>query len=114
FLEHSRMYYFRNGGDEELYLGSADLMPRNLDGRVEVLFPVESPPLRAALRDGVLFAHLRDSAKAWRLLPDGSYEKVQPREGEKPFNSQEVLLRQGGRWGVEDWRGRGVAPGPGT
>jgi polyphosphate kinase len=96
------MYYFRNGGDEELFVGSADLMPRNLDGRVEVLFPIESPPLRAALRDGVLFTQLRDSAKAWRLLPDGSYEKVQPKEGEKPFNSQEFLLRQGGSWRLED------------
>jgi polyphosphate kinase len=102
FLEHARMYYFRNGGDEELFLGSADLMPRNLDGRVEVLFPVESPPLRAALRDGVLFTQQRDTAKAWRLLQDGSYEKVQPREGEKPFNSQEFLLRQGGSWRLED------------
>jgi polyphosphate kinase len=102
FLEHSRMYYFRNGGDEELFLGSADLMPRNLDGRVEVLFPIESPPLRAALRDGVLFTQLRDSAKASRLLPDGSYEKVQAKEGEKPFNSQEFLLRQGGSWRLED------------
>ncbi len=102
FLEHARMYYFRNGGDEELFLGSADLMPRNLDGRVEVLFPVESPPLRAALRDGVLFTHMRDSAKAWRLLPDGSYEKVSPKDGEKPFNSQEFLLRQGGSWRLEE------------
>jgi len=102
FLEHARMYYFRNGGDEELFVGSADLMPRNLDGRVEVLFPIESPPLRAALRDGVLFTQLRDSAKAWRLLSEGSYEKVQPKEGEKPFNSQEFLLRQGGSWRLED------------
>ena len=102
FLEHSRMYYFRNGGDEELFLGSADLMPRNLDGRVEVLFPVESPPLRAALRDGVLFTHMRDSAKAWRLLPEGSYEKVSPKDGEKAFNSQEFLLRQGGSWRLEE------------
>jgi polyphosphate kinase len=102
FLEHARMYYFRNGGDEELFLGSADLMPRNLDGRVEVLFPVQSPPLRAALRDGVLFTHLRDSLKAWRLLPDGSYDKVSPKDGEKPFNSQEFLLRQGGSWRLEE------------
>ncbi len=102
FLEHSRLYYFRNGGDEELFLGSADLMPRNLDRRVEVLFPVSSPPLRAALRDGVLFAHLRDSAKAWQLLADGSYERVVPKDGEKSFNSQEWLLKQGGSWRLED------------
>jgi polyphosphate kinase len=102
FLEHSRMYYFRNGGDEELFVGSADLMPRNLDGRVEVLFPIPWPPLRAALRDGVLFTHGRDTAKASRLRPDGSYERVQPKEGEKPFNSQEWLLKQGGSWRLEE------------
>jgi polyphosphate kinase len=102
FLEHARLYYFRNGGDEELLVGSADLMPRNLDGRVEILFPVESSPLRAALRDGVLFVGLRDTAKARRLLADGSYERVPPREGEKPFNSQEFLLKHGGAWRLED------------
>jgi polyphosphate kinase len=102
FLEHARLYYFRNGGDEELFAGSADLMPRNLDGRVEVLFPIESAALRAALRDGVLFAQQRDSVKGWRLLPDGSYQKVVPKEGEKPFSSQEWLLRQGGSWRLEE------------
>jgi polyphosphate kinase len=102
FLEHARMYYFLNGGDEELLLGSADLMPRNLEGRVEVLFPVENPGLRGALRDGVLLPHLRDTAKARRLRADGSYERVQPKEGEKPFNSQEWMLRQGGLWRIEE------------
>ena len=77
-------------------------MPRNLDRRVEVLFPVEDPALRAALRDGVLFAHQRDNVKAWRMLPDGSYEKVAPKEGEKPFNSQDFLLRPGGSWRLEE------------
>jgi polyphosphate kinase len=67
-----------------------------------VLFPVASPQVRAALRDGVLFAHQRDTAKAWRLLADGSYEKVSPKEGEKPFSSQEWLLKQGGSWRLEE------------
>jgi polyphosphate kinase len=102
FLEHARMYYFRNGGEEELLVGSADLMPRNLDGRVEVLFPIDHPPLRAALRDGVLFTQLRDTAKARCLQPDGSYSRVLAKEGEKPFNSQEWLLRQGGAWRLEE------------
>ena len=61
FLEHARIYYFCNGGEEEILLGSADLMPRNLDGRVEVLFPVEDKHLRKSLRDEILFVHLHDN-----------------------------------------------------
>jgi polyphosphate kinase len=102
FLEHARMYWFRNGGDEELFAGSADLMPRNLDGRVELLFPVQNPALLAALRDGLLFVLLRDTAKARRLQPYGNWERVAPRDGEKPFNSQEWLLKSGGSWRLEE------------
>lgn len=77
FLEHSRAYYFANDGRPDLYLGSADLMERNLDRRVEVLFPLED----AALRDHVvhlLSVYLADNVQARRLLPDGSYERVRP------------------------------------
>ncbi len=102
FLEHARMYYFRNGGAEELWLGSADLMPRNLDGRVEVLFPVADERLRAALRDDVLFLHLRDTVKCHRLLADGGYERVRPAEGEEPLDSQRRLLERGGSWRPEE------------
>lgn len=102
FLEHSRIFYFRNGGDEEILMGSADLMPRNLNGRVEVLFPVEDEDLRRAIRDDILFLHLRDNVKARRLLPDGSYERRQPTAGEEPLNSQEALLASGGSWRLED------------
>jgi polyphosphate kinase len=102
FLEHSRMYYFRNGGEEEILVGSADLMPRNLDGRVEVLFPVGDPRLLHALKDEVLMIHLRDSVKARRLLPDGSYQRVQPAEGETPLNSQEQMLASAGAWRLEE------------
>ena len=101
FLEHSRIYYFRNGGDEEIYLGSADLMPRNLVGRVETLFPVEDARLRAAIRDDILFVHLRDTARARRLLPDGSWERVRPAEGEAAFDSQQAMLTHRGTW-VDD------------
>ncbi|HZC07435.1 MAG TPA: polyphosphate kinase 1, partial [Ktedonobacterales bacterium] len=76
FLEHSRIYYFANGGaegEDEVLMGSADLMPRNLDHRVEVLFPVDDPALRAQLSRFALPAYLRDTANARRLLPDGSY-----------------------------------------
>ncbi|MEM9291162.1 MAG: polyphosphate kinase 1 [Acidobacteriota bacterium] len=98
FLEHTRIYYFRNGGDEEILTGSADLMPRNLDGRVEVLFPIEDPELKKSLRDDILFLHLRDTSKARRMLSDGSYERRRPAAGEEPLNTQEYLLQHGGSW----------------
>jgi polyphosphate kinase len=91
FLEHSRSYYFRNGGAEEIYLGSADLMPRNLDHRVEVLFPLSAPELVARVRDG-LEAYLRDTAKARRMLSDGVYEHKKPVRGTRRFNIQESLI----------------------
>lgn len=72
FLEHSRVYYFRNGGDEEYYIGSADLMKRNLEQRVEIVVPVEAPALRAELRT-ILDLHLADERSAWDMQPDGSY-----------------------------------------
>ena len=73
FLEHSRIYYFGNNGAEECYLGSADLMPRNLNRRVEVLFPVERPALIRRLKDEILHAYLQDQASARRMYKDGSY-----------------------------------------
>ena len=90
FLEHSRIYYFRNGGDEEILMGSADMMPRNLGGRVELLCPVEDERLRLRLRDEILFVHLRDDINAWRLLPDKSYEPLAPTSG--GLDSQAALL----------------------
>lgn len=88
FLEHSRVFYFANGGEEEFYTGSADWMPRNLNRRVEVVAPVENARLRRHLKDVVLAAYLRDNVKARRLLPDGSYERIQPGAGEERFDSQ--------------------------
>jgi len=98
FLEHSRIYYFRNGGEEEILLGSADMMPRNLKGRVEVLFPVEPPALKTAIRDGILGLHLMDNVKSWSLLPSGEYEKKEPAPGSRPVNSQVALLAERGLW----------------
>ncbi|HEY7675528.1 MAG TPA: polyphosphate kinase 1, partial [Candidatus Methylomirabilis sp.] len=92
FLEHSRAFYFRNGGNEELYLGSADLMPRNLDRRVEVVFPVQDPRLVRHLRDHVLGTYLADTAKARRLRADGTYEPVKPAPGAEPLDSQRWLI----------------------
>ena len=101
FLEHSRLYYFRNGGDEELFTGSADLMPRNLNGRVELLCPILDPGLRrAALRD-ILAPHLADTANCRRLTPEGSYERVEPEAGGEPFDSQRAQLRGGHGWHLE-------------
>jgi polyphosphate kinase len=88
FLEHSRVYYFGNGGNEEMYLGSADMMQRNLDGRVETLFPIEDPVLRAALRDNLLKRLLTDTVNARELQADGSYVRILPDPGEPPFDAQ--------------------------
>ena len=89
-LEHSRLYSFENGGEPELYIGSADLMERNLDRRVEVLFPVTDPDLRTHLRDVVLGALLKDTARAWLLKANGRYERAEP--GAEPMDSQKHLL----------------------
>ncbi len=92
FLEHTRIYYFRNGGNEQVLLGSADLMPRNLDRRVEILFPVEDPRLVEQLRDRVLATYLADNVKAREMLPDGSYRRVSPRPGDERVDAQQWLI----------------------
>ncbi len=101
FLEHSRIYYFRNGGDEEILLGSADLMPRNLDGRVELLFPVGDRRLLRSLRDDILFLHLRDNVRSRVLRPDAWYERVVPGPGEAAVDSQQERLDRMGSWHPE-------------
>jgi len=88
FLEHSRIFYFQNGGEEEVYIGSADWMTRNLDRRVEVVTPVLDPGLRRHLKDVVLEAYLKDNVKARILNADGLYEPIPVSPGETPFNSQ--------------------------
>lgn len=101
FLEHPRIFYFRNGGDEEILLGSADLMPRNLDRRVEQLFPVQDANLRDSLFNHILSVHLRDNMQARRLLPNGKYERIQPQEGEPELNSQLWMIEHRGLWNEE-------------
>ncbi len=93
FLEHSRIFYFLNGGDDEVYLGSADLAQRNINRRVEVIFPVHKSALLTHLRDKVLALYLADNAKARRMQPDGSYVRLSPAEGESTINSQARLLK---------------------
>jgi polyphosphate kinase len=94
FLEHSRIYWFLNGGDEEMFMGSADLMPRNLDRRVEILFPVLDGGILRRLRDEVLPTYLADTAKARRLRSDGTWERVRPAPGADPFDAQESFVAQ--------------------
>lgn len=91
FLEHSRIFYFLNDGFEEVYMGSADWMPRNLDKRVEILFPVENEDLKQEVID-VLQIQLKDTVKAHILKPDGSYEKVD-RRGKTLLNSQDYFCQ---------------------
>jgi polyphosphate kinase len=92
FLEHSRIYYFHNGGDEEVYLGSADLMPRNLDHRVEILFPLADDNLVARVRDELLGRYLGDTAKARRMLSDGTYVRKKSANGKAALNCQESWI----------------------
>jgi polyphosphate kinase len=105
FLEHSRVYYFANDGKPELYLGSADLMPRNLDRRVEVLFPVDDPALRDHIYQDVLLLQLADNTQARVLRPDGTWERLQPEPRKRKVDSQAVLLN-----GVKGIRRRGGIP----
>lgn len=86
FLEHSRIFYFENNGNAEYYMGSADWMPRNLDKRVEILFPIEDPILQEEIYH-ILHIQLSDTKKAHLLMPDGHYVKVDQR-GKTPLNSQ--------------------------
>jgi polyphosphate kinase len=93
FLEHSRVFYFGNGGKPDVFVGSADWMDRNLIRRVEVVWPVEQPDLKARLIDEILAISLADNVKARELLPDGSYRRVVPAEGEAIVRSQERFLQ---------------------
>jgi polyphosphate kinase len=87
YLEHSRIYYFSNGGAEELYLASADLMTRNLDRRVELMFPVLSEDLRRTIIEG-LSSYFKDNTHAWLLDSSGAWTRLEPGSGEKPFRVQ--------------------------
>jgi polyphosphate kinase len=92
FLEHSRIYYFYNGGDEKIYVGSADLMPRNLNRRVEVLFPLESPRMVRRIRDKILDKYLADQAEARLMQPDGTFVRPHGKHGRK-VNAQDWFMK---------------------
>jgi polyphosphate kinase len=106
FLEHSRIYYFGNGGEDLVYLGSADLMERNLDHRVEVVFPVEDRGWATEIRDEIIPAYWRDTVNTWELQPDGTCCRIEPTPGDTPFDVHSWLIN---RYKVpSDWGLAGV------
>jgi|SRR5579871_1983663 len=100
FLEHARIYYFRNGGKEQVYVGSADLMPRNLNRRVEIVFPVEDPKLVRRIKDDILEVYLSDNVNAYRMQPDGSYRRASRSETVGGIDSHQRSMnpRAGSQW----------------
>ncbi len=114
FLEHSRIFYFANGGQEEIYCGSADWLARNLFERCEVVFPIKDAALRARLRDEILAAFLADNVKARLELSDGSYKyakSTEPYKSEAPFDAQSFLIQLAeGKASVGDIPKASVAP----
>ncbi len=92
YLEHSRIYFFYNGGEEEVYMGSADLMPRNLNRRVEVIFPLEEDKMIRFVRDQVLTTYLSDNVKARLMQSDGTYIRIQSQSGEDLIDCQQAFI----------------------
>jgi polyphosphate kinase len=91
FLEHGRIFWFSNGGKDEVYITSADWMPRNFHRRVEVMVPMEDPNLRARLQE-ILNTQMMDTAKSWRLQSEGSYVRLQPKTGQAPVRCQSRFM----------------------
>jgi polyphosphate kinase len=95
FLEHSRIYYFHNGGKEDIYMGSADLMPRNLDNRVEILYPVQDKQMVRYIREEILGLYLLQHLRGWKMNPDGTYQRLEVKAPEIPVHPQDALVRGG-------------------
>jgi len=104
YLEHSRIFYFENGGNPEVFLASADWMPRNFWRRIETLFPIEDPALQARIVGDILQPILSDTVKVRELLSDGTYRRRTPGDGEAPLRSQialQHLAREAAREGTD-------------
>lgn len=111
FLEHSRIFYFYNNGQEDIYMGSADWMPRNLDRRVEIVFPVEDDVIKDRIKH-ILDVLLRDNLKAYAMLPDGTYAKMS-RRGKQAIGAQMTFCREAMEGAKEEttvWKGRRFIP----
>lgn len=98
FLEHARIYYFHNGGNDEIFLGSADLMPRNLDRRVEILFPIEDPVIRYIIAETILPAQLHDTVKLRYMQPDSTYCRCPTVTDTESLNVQKWMVDHRGSW----------------
>lgn len=101
FLEHSRIYYFENNGKSEVFLASADMSPRNMDRRVEVLFQLEAPDVKEHIVNHILNTYLKDNVKAWSLKPDGSYERRHPTSGQPEIRSQQKFIELARDYGIK-------------
>ncbi len=93
YLEHARIFYFYNNGAENIYMGSADWMPRNLDRRVEIIFPVEDQVLKAKVKH-ILDVQLADTLKAYEMTDEANYVKVKPQRGKKPVGAQDTFCKE--------------------
>ena len=104
YLEHSRISYFQNGDEPEVFLSSADWMPRNFRRRVEIMFPIEDPQLKRRLVDGILGVVLADNVKARELQPDGTYRRTAPAHRASPASARRSSFRT--------WRSSSARPAP--